>query len=157
MNTFNQGGPENLKNPSRRGFLGKMLAGVAGVALGGVALKKVGNKYMDAENKLNSLHESLKGQEENPEKAQEVIGLLLDEMNSANPPLQKIRLSSTSAPTEMIGMLRDFITDHLNSKAGRHYSLKEEVMNSGYYTKENLSLLRITAGRLSEKASEKKV
>lgn len=144
MNTFKQGGPEN---EGRRGFLGKMLAGVAGVTLGGVAV----NKYMDAENKLNSLHESLKGQEENPAKAKEVIGLLLDEMNSANPPLQKVRLSGTGAPNTTIDILRDFLTSHLNSHIGHKYSIKKEVFESGYYTIENLSLLRITAGRLSEK------
>ena len=57
----------------------------------------------------------------------------------------------------MIGMLRDFITNHLDSKAGRHYTLKEEVKNSGYYTKENLSLLRLTADRLAKEKEGKSI
>jgi hypothetical protein len=144
MNKFENSG---LESPGRRGFLGdvgKMLAGAAAVTLG-----VTGNKYMDAEK--NSLLESLKGQEENPAKAYEVIGLLLAEMNNANPQLTKIKLSSEDGPTDTIEILRDFLTHHLNSHIGHKYSIKKEVVVSGYYTKENLSLLRITAGRLSEK------
>jgi hypothetical protein len=156
MNTFNQGGPENLKNPSRRGFLGdvgKILAGVVAVTAAATVVVKA-NKYMDAEK--NSLLESLKGQEENPKKAYEVIGLLLDEMNSANPPLQKIRLSSEDGPTNTIEILRDFLTFHLNSHIGHKYSIKKEVFESGYYTKENLSLLRLTADRLIKEEEEER-
>lgn len=140
MNKFN----EQPENAGRRGFLGSMLGGalaVVGVGLGA-------NKYMEAEKKLNDLHLSFKGEEENFSKAGEAASMLIEEMQKNN--IETVKLSGNH-PNNTVEILRTFLTEHLNSVVGKKYPSKDGLWTAGVYTKESLTTLIAESSALAEK------
>ncbi len=124
----------------------------------GSALSATGlvfNKYQESEKKLNGLYVSLRGQEENFAKANEVAGLLMEEMKASK--VESVRLSGTGHPNNKIEILRTFLTNHLNSKVGHKYVSREKILSEGVYTQKTLVEIMYEASKIEQHQEAKNV
>ena len=128
------------KSAGRRGVIRAFVAGVAASVIGHKAIQNVGSiiKNVDEENELFKKYE---GKERELSFVMNAIEELLKELEQNN--TFSVKMSSTQAPTPKIGILRDFLTLHLQQKdLVKHYDQKfiEELRVGGSY---NINKLRI--------------
>lgn len=144
MNNFANGvsKSDEPENPGRRGLLRGIVGGAVIGVLGVVGV----NKYIQKENTLNNLYLSFKGEEENFSKAHEAADMLIHEMDKAN--IEKIKVSGTGSSNEQIDILRDFLTSHINSHVGHKYTVRKELLDSGFYTKDTLAAISSEASSM---------
>ena len=130
----------------RRGFLRGAIAGVGALVLG--------DKYiLKPEQEKNNFYKQFKGQEKNYDTAIEAIEFLIAEMKIEN--IAKVALSGTGHKNYRIEILRDFLTTHLNTKGiGEKYYTRKQVIEQGFYTREDLITLHGQAVGLSTAKQE---
>lgn len=143
MKEFQPGAYFNEEAPKqgKRGFIRGMIAGAVGLY--------VGNKYLKKEQEINNFYKQFEGKEGSYEVASEAALLLISEMKMSN--LDNVLLSGTGNPNERIEVLRSYLTRHLNTKGiGNKYSFQKQIIEKGFYTKENLALINSAAGYFSQ-------
>lgn len=144
-----ESGKNNDPKEGRRNFLKIFGGAVAGAALG-----IEGNKYFERRQELNKLHELFNGKEDSFYYANKAAGYLLNEMEVEN--ISRVRLSSTGHPNERIEILRDFLTKHLNSSAGKKYhQLRDDILKEGFYVKDSLIVLMQASQEIDAKERKK--
>lgn len=126
MNPGNNSRPEN---PKRRDFLKILGVGAVGAL---VAVK--GNKILENKYEQEELMHKFKDQEWNFSRVHEAAGLLRKEIENPDNGISSVEPYGSWAPSSKIGILRDFLTRHMNSKFGKHYSFSAAVRWNSPYT-----------------------
>lgn len=128
-----------LKPVRRRGFIRGVLAGAAALALGKEIIKSP-----EGRESAGDLYERFKGQERNFFSARDAANLLSAEMEMEN--ISYVKLSGDSPKNDRIGILRDFLTLHLNTKGvGEKYGNRDDIFSRGIYNKDNLLYISAVA------------
>jgi hypothetical protein len=122
-------------DPSRRKFLKGALAGMVLGAGAGL----VGNELARGTKELNRLFETFNGMEGDFMHVVKASNMLMAEMDLQN--INTVKLSGTSHPNARIDFLRTFLTKHLTSEAGKVYSFRDQLLQSGVYTRESLNAI----------------
>lgn len=125
MNPGNNGGPEN---ENRRGFLKEIF----GLGVTGVVASVGGKKLLDNKYEQEELMGRFKDQVEDISKVHEAAGLLREEMVANG--ILSVKPYGSWAPSSKIGILRDFLTLHMNSKYGKHYPFSTGIRWNNPYT-----------------------
>jgi len=129
----------NIKPVGRRGFLRGVTATVIAGVLGHEIIKSP-----EGHESAGALYERFKGQEHSFASARDAANLLTAEMEMEN--LSYVKLSGDFPKNDRIGILRDFLTLHLNTKGvGEKYGNKDDIFSKGIYNKDNLLYISAVA------------
>lgn len=132
----------NIKPVGRRGFIRGVLAGAGALVLGKEILKSP-----EGQESAGALYERFKGQEHSFSSAIDAANLLSAEMEMEN--ISYVKLSGYSPKNDRIGILRDFLTRHLNTKGiGEKYGNKNDIFSRGVYNKDNLLYISAVASAI---------
>jgi hypothetical protein len=134
-------------SPTRRGFLKTIGAVAASAVTFGVGTHQV-NKYAIEERKLNDLFARFNGQEKSFLAASDAANLLIGEMEMEN--TATVNISGTSHPNNRIEILRNFLTQHLQTRGigERYYDVQKSILSRGVYDKYSLIKLAEQAQHL---------